>query len=166
MTANTPQAVLSELANAREAIWSVMPDEVRRLGAGIQPRGTGSFGQYFTPIMFAEGLMRNAGDELLWNLREVAADEASDLATVKRFISLTMDKKAHFIDFIGMPETGALFLRVVAAIESTEDRTTIVKLLDAAMIYANRMHLWIDSVFPWAIANAFPQPDSNSIRQA
>lgn len=159
MEAATPEAVLSELAKAREAIWETMPDEVRRLGAGIQPRGTGSFGQYFTPLMFAEGLIRNAGDELLWNLREVAADRSSDLATVKKFIVLTMDKKAHFVDFIGLPETGALFLRVVSAIEQTDDRATIVKLLDAAMIYANRMHLWIDSVFPWAIANAFPQPN-------
>ncbi len=166
MQSDTPESVLSELSRAREAIWETMPEEVRRLGSGIQPRGTGSFGQYFTPLMFAEGLIRNAGDELLWNLREVAADETSDLPTVKKFIDLTLDKKAHFLDFIGLPETGALFLKVVSAIQTTDDRATIVKLLDAAMIYANRMHLWIDSVFPWAIANAFPQPKTSSINQA
>ncbi len=57
MTQDDVQATLAALVAARDGIWDQMPAEVVRLSQGIQPRGTGSFGQYFTPLMFAEGEM-------------------------------------------------------------------------------------------------------------
>ncbi len=159
MTQYEVKAILATIVAARDAIWDRMPAEVERLGQGIQPRGTGSFGQYFTPLMFAEGEMRAAGDEVLWTLREVAIDPAADLPTIKKFVHLMMDQKAHFVDFVGLPEAGDLFMKLVVAVDAASDRETVVLLLDAAMGYANRLHMWIDFVFPWGIANAFPRPE-------
>ena len=159
MTQDDVQATLAALVAARDGIWDQMPAEVVRLGQGIQPRGTGSFGQYFTPLMFAEGELRAAGDEVLWNLREVAVDPGTDLTTVRKLVHLMMDQKAHFVDFVGLPEAGALFLRLVGAVDAAVDRPMVVALLDAAMGYANRLHMWVDFVFPWGIANAFPRPE-------
>jgi len=33
------------------------------------------------------------------------------------------------------------------------------ELTAAALSYANRIHMWIDFVFPWGVTNGFPRPE-------
>ena len=68
--------------------------------------------------------------------------------------------KADFLDFVGLPEAAAVFHQFVEAIQAAEGRGEFVELIDAALSYANRFHMWVDAVFPWGIANGFQRPKS------
>jgi hypothetical protein len=156
--ATTTSPFLDEIRELTQRIWFTMPEEVERFGKGHQPRGTGPYNQYFTPLMFAEGEARTFSDEILWSLHQVASEEDTDIATLKRLVSTLVSYKADFFDFVGLPEACAVVKRFVAAIEEAEDRATFVELVDAMLSWANRYHMWIDFVFPWGVANAFPRP--------
>ena len=154
------QATIVALRKLREDMWFDMPAEIERFGRGVQPRGTGAYQQYFTPLMFAEGEARTMSDEVLWCVWQLATDESTDLDTLGRVVSDLVGYKADFLDFVGLPEAAAVFHQFVEAIQAAEGRGEFVELIDAALSYANRFHMWVDAVFPWGIANGFQRPKS------
>ena len=143
----------------REAIWLTVPDEVAALGRGEVPRGTGARGQYLSTLMFAEGEARTLADEMLWGLLQVAEIEKSDLPTLQSIIAQIIGYKANFFDFVGLPHAASLihrYVEVACALDTLDD---LRRLTAAAISYANRLHMTVDAVFPWALGNAFPRKD-------
>lgn len=151
--------MITTLESEREAIWLTIPDEVAALGRGEVPRGTGARGQYLSTLMFAEGEARTMSDEVLWGLLQVAEIETSDLATLQSIISQIVGYKAEFFDFVGLPHAASVirsYVEVAGTCTSLED---LRRLTGPAISYANRLHMTVDAVFPWALGNAFPRKD-------
>jgi hypothetical protein len=151
--------VILELETEREDIWLIIPDEVAALGRGEVPRGTGAQGQYLSTLMFAEGEARTLADEMLWGLLQVAELPGADLATLKMVISEIIGYKADFFDFVGLPRAAGLIHKYVAAAQEATDLAELRELSAAALSYANRLHITVDAVYPWALGNAFPRKD-------
>jgi hypothetical protein len=153
------EEVIAELNEEREAIWLIIPDEVAALGRGEVPRGTGAKGQYLSTLMFAEGEARTLADEMLWGLLQVADSPTADLATLQAVISEIIGYKADFFDFVGLPRAAGLIRKYVAAAAEVTDLAQLRELTSAAISYANRLHIAVDAVYPWALGNAFPRKD-------
>jgi hypothetical protein len=151
--------VIAELERELEAIWLIIPDEVAALGRGEVPRGTGARGQYLSTLMFAEGEARTLADEMLWGLLQVCEIPTSDLATLQSVISEIIGYKADFFDFVGLPRAAALIHRYVEAAAEVTSLSELHRLTAAAISYANRLHMCVDAVYPWALGNAFPRKD-------
>jgi Cucumopine synthase C-terminal helical bundle domain len=147
--------VIDELDAERERIWLHCPAEVSRLGKGIIPRRTGSHGQYLSTLMFAESEARTLSDEVLWGIIEVSESEPLDLRTVQLLIRQIVGYKASFFDFVGLPEAGALVARYVQAATDTDSMDDFLALTRAAISYVNKLHMWVDAVFPWGVTNGF-----------
>jgi hypothetical protein len=47
----------------------------------------------------------------------------------------------------------------VDAVGVCADLDEFSELTAAALSYANRIHMWIDFVFPWGVTNGFPRPE-------
>jgi len=150
--------MMAEIRQRREAIWFEMPAEVARLSRGEIPRHTGSYGQYFTSLLFAEGETRTMTDEVLWSLRQVSQAPDTDLHTIQRVMDELVSYKADFLDFIGLPETAALFKEFLATALSLTGKEELIELIGEMLTFGNRFQMWIDFVFPWGVANAFPRP--------
>jgi Cucumopine synthase C-terminal helical bundle domain len=155
----TVDDVIKELETERERIWLECPQEVKDLANGIVPRGTGSKGQYFSTLIFAEGEARTLSDEMLWGILQVADDKDTSLPTLKAVIRQIISYKADFFDFVGLPQAGALIHRYVEAADKTTSLEELVKLTGVALSYANRFHMWVDAVFPWGLGNGFKRAD-------
>lgn len=152
--------VIDELNAERERIWLTCPEEIVNLGRGIVPRRTGTHGQYLSTLMFAEGEARTLSDELLWGIIEVSETEKLDLRTVQLIYRQIVGYKAAFFDFVGMPEAGGMLVRFV---EASDSATSIEELLDltrAAITYVNKVHMWVDAVFPWGVTNGFKRVEA------
>ena len=155
--------LVAELDREREAIWLTIPDEVRALGRGEVPRGTGSRGQYLSTLMFAEGEARTLSDEMLWGLLQVAERDGVDLGTLQAVVAEIIGYKADFFDFVGLPHAASIvhrYVDVVGRVTSLED---FRRLTSAAISYANRLHMCVDAVYPWALGNAFPRKDRAAV---
>jgi hypothetical protein len=155
--------VVRELEGEREKIWLKCPQEVKDLGNGIVPRGTGSRGQYLSTLIFAEGEARTLSDEMLWGILQVAEKPGMDLATLQAIITQIIGYKADFFDFVGLPEAAGFVHKYVAAAEKAKTIPELVKLTGAALSYANRIHMWIDAVFPWGLGNGFKRADRKDV---
>jgi hypothetical protein len=160
---NAVDEMIATLEAEREAIWLTIPDEVAALGRGEVPRGTGARGQYLSTLMFAEGEARTLSDEMLWGLIQVCEIETSDLATLQSIIKQIIGYKADFFDFVGLPHAASVIHEVVEVALSVESLADLHRLLSAAISYANRLHMTIDAVYPWALGNAFPRKDRAAI---
>lgn len=153
------QTVIAEIEAERERIWLTLPEDVRDLGNGIVPRLTGPKKQYFTALLYAEGEARTLADEVYWGLIEIAGKPGADLDTLKLVVNQIVDYKADFFDFVGLPLTCRWTHRYAEGARAAQTLEEFAAVTGAALSYMNRVHMWIQSVFPWGIANAFPRAD-------
>jgi hypothetical protein len=156
----TVQDVITEIDGERDRIWLTIPEDVRDLGNGIIPRGTGPKKQYFTSLLYADGEARTLADEIYWGLIEITQKPDADLATLKLVVNQIVDYKADFFDFVGLPLTCRWTHRYAEGARAAETLEEFAAVTGAALSYMNRVHMWIQSVFPWGIANAFPRADA------
>ncbi|MCU1530161.1 MAG: Shikimate dehydrogenase substrate binding protein [Frondihabitans sp.] len=152
--------VIAELNAEREKIWLECPTEISNMGKGIIPRRTGAHGQYLSTLMFAEGEARTLSDELLWGIIEVSETNTLDLTTLQLLMKQIVGYKAAFFDFVGMPEAGALVGRYVEATQAAESMDEFLDVTRAAISYVNKVHMWVDAVFPWGVTNGFKRVDA------
>jgi hypothetical protein len=152
--------VIAELNAEREKIWLECPQEISNMGKGIIPRRTGSHGQYLSALMFAESEARTLSDEVLWGIIEVSETETLDLKTVQLLINQIVGYKAAFFDFVGMPEAGGHVARYVEASNAAESIEEFLELTRAAISYVNKVHMWVDAVFPWGVTNGFKRVEA------
>lgn len=152
--------VIAELNAERERIWLTCPQEIEDMGKGIIPRRTGTHGQYLSTLMFAESEARTLSDEYLWGIIEASEDNALDLATLQVLTTQIVGYKAAFFDFVGMPEAGHHVARYVEAAAAAETTAEFLDLTHAAISYVNKVHMWVDAVFPWGVTNGFKRVDA------
>ncbi|PFG17597.1 hypothetical protein ATK74_2170 [Propionicimonas paludicola] len=152
--------VIAELDAERERIWLTLPEDVRDLGNGIIPRLTGPKKQYFTSLLYADGEARTLADEVLWGLIEISRKPGADLDTLKMVVNQIVDYKADFFDFVGLPLICKWTHRYAEGARAAESLEEFREVTGAALSYMNRVHMWIQSVFPWGIASAFPRADA------
>jgi hypothetical protein len=152
--------VIAELDTEREKIWLTCPQEITDMGKGIMPRRTGSHGQYLTTLMFAESEARTLSDEFLWGIIELSEAEQMDLRTLQLLTKQIVGYKAAFFDFVGMPQAGSVVARYVQAAQSAADLDEFLALTRAAISYVNKVHMWVDAVFPWGVSNGFKRVES------
>ncbi len=151
--------VIAELDAERERIWLTCPQEVADMGQGRIPRRTGSHGQYLTTLIFAEGEARTLSDEFLWGIIELSQTETLDLPTLKLLVRQIVGYKADFFDFVGMPQAAGLVARYVAAAQEAASLEEFLALTNAAISYVNKLHMWVDAVFPWGVTNGFKRQE-------
>ncbi|OIV46630.1 hypothetical protein BK025_10110 [Sodalis sp. TME1] len=151
----TIDEVIARFEQEREKIWFDQPDEVKALGQGIVPRGTGSRCQYLSTIIFAEGEARTMADEMLWGLIRVAEDTDADLKTLQSLIKEIIGYKADFFDFVSLPHAASLIHLYVDTACRCTTLEELCRLSHAALSYANRLHMWVDFILPWGLGDGF-----------
>jgi hypothetical protein len=157
---------MKALEEERERIWLKCPQEVQDMGRGIMPRRTGSHGQYLSTLIFAEGEARTLSDEMLWGMLEVMRRGQADLGTLQALIGEIVAYKADFFDFVGMPHAGALVHAYVQAAQECQSIDELEALTSVAITYVNRLHMWVDAVFPWGVSNGFKRPEASAASAA
>jgi hypothetical protein len=151
--------IIATLDAEREAIWMEAPEEVLAMGRGEIPRRTGSHGQYLSTLIFAEGEARTLSDEMLWGMWRVAQAGDVDLKTLRALCEEIVAYKADFFDFVGLPHAASLIHLYVKGVGECQDLDEFSRLTASALSYGNRIHMWIDFVFPWGVTDGFKRPE-------
>jgi hypothetical protein len=61
-----------------------------------------------------------------------------------------------------MPQAGAMISRYVEAAQACGSIDELEQLSSAALGYVNRLHMWVDQVFPWGVCDGFKRPDATT----
>lgn len=143
----------------RLAIWEKMPRDVYDLSCGVVPGDTNVYGQYVMTALYADSELRTLCDEVLFYLIETAKEGNVDLHTLVRYAKNLLDYKAKFFVFTGVPMAGELLDIYLEALDSVENLEQLIKLSEAALMYFNRHHMWVDLIIPWGVFNGFAKQD-------
>ena len=124
------KAAIDKFEERRLAIWENMPHDVYDLSNGVVPGDTNVYGQYVMTALYADSEMRTLCDEILFYMVETA--------------------KEGNVDLLNM---------YIEALDSVENLEQLIKLTEAALMYFNRHHMWVDLVIPWGVFNGFAKQD-------
>jgi hypothetical protein len=150
------EAVIAHIDAARDAIWENPPAEVLALGTGTVPRGTGAKNNYLSTLIFAENELRTLTDEILWFAWATATrNPDAELRTLVLYMDEMGQYKANMNDYVGLPEGGEILKHYVGGIRIATTLDEFARLTESAMTYFNRLHGWVDIVFPWGLVNGF-----------
>jgi len=144
-----------EIDEEIQRIWLEEPEEIKRLFRGLIDSGAGSYGQYFTTLVFVDGEVRALGYLVFTGILRAIDDPDFDIVQIRKLSKMLVPVCAEFLGYCGLAqvwEFSRQFLELVDKVESREELRGLVRSL---MLYVNRMHGWIHFYFPWGLGTQF-----------
>ena len=146
---------IDKFEERRLEIWEKMPEDVYNLSQGVVPGDTNVYGQYVMTALYADSEMRTLSDEFFFYMIETAKGGTADLNTLREYAMNMLDYKAKFLTFTGVPMAAKMLEMYMEALETVENLEQFIALTDAATMYFNRHHMWVDLIIPWGVFNGF-----------
>ena len=150
--------VVAKIDKETKAIQYTPPDEVLKIfHYGIIDSGAGSYDQYFTTMVFAEGDCRALAFYNANNLLIVAEEESFTLEHLKIMARLYLPLGSEFVGYCGLKKVWEFTQDVLGALDSVKTKDAYKELINALNTYVAVVHGWIHHYFPWNIGELFPQ---------
>lgn len=144
-----------EIDTEIERIWIEEPEEVKKLRLGIIDSGAGSYGQYFTTLVFADGEVRALGYLCLSGILRAIDDPDFDLGHIRKLSKILVPVCAEFLGYAGLTRVWEFNRRFLGLIDRVESRDDLRGLVRSLVLYVNRMHGWLHFYFPWGLGTQF-----------
>lgn len=165
---NDWRKVKRKLDEETEHIRFSPPSEVLKIFKyGIIETGQGSYGQYFTTMVFVEGDCRALCYYHLANLI-VAADEPSfTLEQLKylTWLNLMRAKPVEFLGSCGLEKLWKFTQEVIEAVKTVKTKEEYKQLMNSLLRYVALLHGWIHHYFPWYLGEFFPQKTREELEE-
>ncbi len=154
----------ADLRAETDRIWLDEPDEIRAMRLGAFESDAGSYGQYFSNLVFVNGDMRALSTWITPAvvLRAVA-DERYSLDQCKDLFAWTNLVNVDFLAYCGFVQFGTFVHRIVGAYDEIHTKEELSRVLSEWYAYANRMYLWVHHTFPWGLGTAYPKLSSDDL---
>ena len=144
-----------EIEMETERIWLDEPEEVKKLRMGFIDSGAGSYGQYFTTLVFVDGEVRALGYLCFTTILDAINDPDFDLGQIRKLAKMLVPVCAGFLGYCGLTKLwdfSRRFMELTDKVESPDELKGIVRSL---VLYVNRMHGWLHFYFPWGLGSQF-----------
>lgn len=148
-----------------EKVWIEEPDEIKKLRFGIVPTKAGTYGQYFTTLIWGSAEVRCLGYISLYNLIRASEGEAFTLEQCKKLARLFIPTTSNFLGYCALPTVGRLADDLLESLETLQTKDNYRELMMAFWTYVNRMQMWVHHIFPWGLALNFPQRTFEEIKE-
>ena len=160
------KAVKDKIEKETERIEFTPPDEVLKIfHYGILESGAGSYGQYFTTMVFAEGDCRALAFYNANNLLLVAEEESFTLEHLKTMAGLYLRVSSEFLGYCGLKRIWEFTQDILASLDTVKTKEEYKELINAFNAYVATVHGWIHHYFPWNIGELFPQKKKEDIQK-
>jgi hypothetical protein len=152
--------IAEELHKAIKDIWISPPQEIEAIYSGKQSSLTnsGSYGQFFSTLIFLEGEVRHqvglAGIGIVDVVIRMCELDSTSLETIKKILQMSIDDSSKFIGFCGFHQYRTFVDRILSSLEQI-NREDLIHLLSLLSLYGNKLHLWNLHYFPWKIGSNY-----------
>lgn len=154
-----------EIDREIERIWLEEPEEVRKIFAGVIDSGAGSYGQYFTTLVFMDGEVRALGYLVYTGILRAIDDPDFDLGQIRKLSNMLVPVCAEFLGYCGLTKVWEFSRRYLDLIDKIESREELRGLVRSLMLYVNRMHGWVHFRFPWGFGTQFRQRSIEEVEE-
>lgn len=166
----TGHPALVELVDAiqreTEKIWIHAPSEITELHNGVIKSGAGSYGQYFSTLVFLNGETRPLGYCALNGLVRLCANEKISLDTLREITPNFIRTTAEFLGYCGLDKLWSFTQELIKRLSLIESKEQYHALLGSLALYANVLNTWNLQLFPWHHGEAYPHRLPVEIRDA
>lgn len=147
-------------------IWSDESEDITRLRMGICHGDAGSFGQYFSTLVFALTYTLALGEHVVYGLVKGADNDKIPLEALKELTKehfVVGFRAPMFVGYVLAPKAETYAEDIVAALDSVETREDFKALVGSYFTYQNILHWWLHVYFPWSLGGVFEQVDAKRI---
>lgn len=147
--------------------WAEEPVDSKKVRLGIIDSNVGSYGQYFSVLVFLNGDLRALGIYCLYGLTVAAEDPAFTLEQLKKMVGIFTFAAGEFCGCCGLTMLWE-FVRQLnhnELLDTIKTKEEFRELLTALTAYANRMQHWVHTQFPWGLGVLFPKRKPKEIEE-
>jgi len=148
-----------------DRIWLEEPEEVKKLRMGFIDSDAGSYGQYFTTLVFVDGEVRALGYICYTAILNALRDPEFDLAHIRKLARMLIPVCAEFLGYCGLTKIWDFSQRFLDLIERIESREGLEELVRSLVLYVNRMNGWIHYYFPWGLGSQYRIKGEEEIKE-
>jgi hypothetical protein len=158
--------VVQKIEKETKIIQYTPPPEVLKIFSyGIIDSKAGSYGQYFTTMVFAEGDCRALAFYNANNLLIVAEEKRFDLEHLKTLARLYLPLGSEFLGYCGLKKIWEFTQDVLGSLDTLRTIDEYKELVNSLNTYVAVLHGWIHHYFPWNIGELFPQKKKKDIER-
>jgi len=154
----TLSALAGEIDAEVARVTSIEPEELYRLRTGTLDNQAGSYGQFFSTMDIAVGMLRDYASYTLYPMVRLARADDVPVDQVRRTLLEFETVYSNYLGYSGL-ETLARFATALRAMAPDADKADLAVAIAALARYANRLTAWSHHYFPWALGHQFKYPN-------
>lgn len=143
------QKLIDEIYDEIERVWIDPPAEIVDMHQGRIISRAGSYGQYFSTLVFLNGEVRPLGYCALNGLLKVCRVTDIGLADLKRITPIFIKTPTEFLGYTGLATLWQFTQQIMAALPEVETKEQYFALINSLALYANVLNTWNLHYFPW-----------------
>ena len=159
------QKLRQEIDAEIKRIWLEEPEEVRKIFAGVIDSGAGSYGQFFTTLVFMDGEVRALGYLVFTGILRAIDDPDFDIVQIRKLSKVLVPVCAEFLGYCGLTKVWEFSQRFLELVDKVDDRRELRGVVRSLVLYVNRMHGWMHFYFPWGLGTQFRTKTKEDMEQ-
>ena len=155
------QEIIDEINNAANKIRKSPPQIVIDIFKhGIIKNKAGTRGQFFSTLVFIQGVCRSLAYDCVNNLIYMFDEDAFNREQLAIMIPKYLRSNANFLGYCGFDHVWQFAKTIINNLELVETRAQLKELIHAYNYYLANLYTWVHHYFPWHLGNQFPLPNT------
>jgi hypothetical protein len=159
----TWQEVRQEIETETNQIWLEEPLEIKKLRMGLVDSKAGTYGQYFSTLVFVNGEIRALACYCAGGLARSAGLNSVSLEALKEQAEIFLPVSAKFLGYCGLESVWNFTQDIINALPTIRTKEEFRALFGSFNIYCGRLHIWTLNILPWELGMLYPQRDRDSL---
>jgi hypothetical protein len=161
----TPSEINQALIAETDRIWLTEPEEIKCIRLGVFPSGVGSYGQYFSNLVFVNGDLRSLATWVTPGMVvNILNDPDFSLAQCQKIFAWLNLVNVDFLAYCGLVKFAQFAHDIIEAAPLYKTKEEYQETIKVWYVYANRLYLWVHEVFPWGLGSAFPKVTEENLQ--
>lgn len=159
-------ALVDAIQRETETIWMHAPRELTELHQGMVKSRAGSYGQYFSTMVFVNGETRPLGYCALNGLVRLCKNERISLEILCEITPNLIRTTAEFLGYCGLDRLWQFTQDLIQRLRLIETKDQYLAVVGSLAFYTNVLNTWNLQLFPWRHGEAYPHDIPVEIRDA
>jgi hypothetical protein len=157
-TEGVARSLLAKIEEETRKVWLQPPSEIVEMHRGNIRSRAGSYGQYFSTLVFLNGETRPLGYCALNGLVRLSQGDALSLDALREVTRTLIKTPAEFLGYCGLDTLWEFAQETLRVLPELRDKTEFRALIGSLALYANVLNTWNLQYFPWRHGAEYPAP--------
>ncbi|OGT31205.1 MAG: hypothetical protein A3E87_04810 [Gammaproteobacteria bacterium RIFCSPHIGHO2_12_FULL_35_23] len=126
---------------------------------GIIKNKSGTRGQYFSTLIFIQGVCRSLAYDCVNNFMYLLDEENFTKDHLITILPRYFRANANFLGYCGLDHVWDFTKAIINNLNLIETKEQLYRLVSAYNYYLANLYTWIQHYFPWRLGNEFPLRD-------